>query len=158
MGDNEFNIRTVSYSDRSRLANLIHFGSYVHQHLDWKSPLDWIGKQPYLLIENSDGLIATLACPPDLPEISWVRLFAVSPQNKAEKAWRLLWEETLDEISRNGKIQVAALSMQSWFTDILDKNKFIHTDNVIVLINESTNTIKEPKTSTINIRQMTPDD
>src|SRR4030042_5030367 len=158
MGDNEFNIRTVSYSDRSRLANLIHFGSYVHQHLDWKSPLDWIGKQPYLLIENSDGLVASLACPPDLPEISWVRLFAVSSQIKAVKAWRLLWEATLHEISQNGKIQVAALSMQSWFNEILVETKFEHTDNVIVLISENTTTIQEPHTSSIKIRHMITED
>jgi ribosomal protein S18 acetylase RimI-like enzyme len=158
MCESEYNIRTASYCDRSRLANLIHFGSYVHQHLDWKSPLDWIGKQPYLLIEKDDGLIATLACPPDLPEMAWIRLFAVGSLIKAEKAWKLLWEATLDEISRNGKIQVAALSMQGWFNEILLASKFMHTDDVIVLISEGTAIIKEPNKSTIKIRQMIPED
>jgi hypothetical protein len=39
MDEIDYKIRSVSLIDRSRLANLIHFGVYVHQHLDWKSPL-----------------------------------------------------------------------------------------------------------------------
>jgi ribosomal protein S18 acetylase RimI-like enzyme len=158
MDANEFRIRTASYSDRSRLANLIHFGVYVHQHLDWKPPLDWIGRQPYLLIEKNDGLLATLACPPELPEITWVRLFAVSSNIKADKAWGLLWGVTQDELLQNGKIQVAALSLQSWFTTILKENQFEHTDNVVVLICKSTTAIPEPNPASIEIRQMIPED
>jgi ribosomal protein S18 acetylase RimI-like enzyme len=156
--ENEFNIRSVLVSDRSRIANLIHFGMYVHQHLDWMSPMDWIGKQPYLVIENREGILATLACPPDLPEITWIRLFAVSSSINIEKAWRLLWNSSRDEFLRKGKIQVVALSMQSWFTAILETSKFSQTDNVIILINDSSTEIREPNPTSIKIRQMMPED
>jgi hypothetical protein len=156
--ENEFNIRSVLVSDRSRIANLIHFGMYVHQHLDWMSPMDWIGKQPYLVIENREGILATLACPPDLPEITWIRLFAVSSSINIEKAWRLLWNSSRDEFLRKGKIQVVALSMQSWFTAILETSKFSQTDNVIILINEISTDIREPNPISIKIRQMMPED
>ena len=158
MVEAEFSIHNASYADRSRLAALIHFGSYVQQHLDWKSPLDWIGGQPYLLLEKNEGLLATLACPPDLPEIAWVRLFAVSSNIKPDYAWRLLWEATLDEISHNGIIQVAALSMQSWFTDILLASKFEQTDNVNILICENKFAIHEPNMAFVIIRPMMHED
>ncbi len=157
-GENEFNIRTVINSDRSRVANLIHFGTYVHQHLDWRSPLEWIGRQPYLAIENSEGFMATLACPQDIPEITWIRLFAVRSNNKVYKVWRVLWDAACDELSRKGKIQVAALSMQNWFTDILENSRFMHTDNVIVLMFEKNTVIQEPYLKSIQIRSMMPED
>jgi ribosomal protein S18 acetylase RimI-like enzyme len=156
--ENELNIRTVINSDRSRVANLIHFGTYVHQHLDWRSPLEWIGRQPYLGIENSEGFMATLACPQEIPEITWIRLFAVRSNNKVDKVWRALWDATCDELSQKGKIQIAALSMQNWFTDILEKSKFIHTDNVIVLKYEKNTVIQLPYLKSIVIRHMLPED
>jgi GNAT superfamily N-acetyltransferase len=156
--ENELNIRTVINSDRSRVANLIHFGTYVHQHLDWRSPLEWIGRQPYLGIENSEGFMATLACPQEIPEITWIRLFAVRSNNKVDKVWRALWDAACDELSQKGKIQIAALSMQNWFTDILEKSKFIHTDNVIVLKYEKNTVIQLPYLKSIVIRHMLPED
>ena len=41
-------VRTARPDDRQALANLIHFEVYVHRHLDWRHPLDWLGCQPYL--------------------------------------------------------------------------------------------------------------
>ena len=158
MDKDGFTIRAASYADRSRLANLIHFGSYVHQHLDWKSPLDWIGRQPYLLIEKDGGLFATLACPPEYPEIIWVRLFAANSNITAGKAWKLLWDATLDELSGNRKTIISALSLQSWFTDILEDNQFEHTDDVVVLRCESTKSIRDPNPTSIRIRQMVQED
>ena len=96
MNETDFNIRSALLRDRSRLANLIHFGSYIHQHLDWKPPLDWIGNKPYLLLEKDSQLLATLACPADLPEITWIRLFATYSHIDITQAWKLLCEAVLN--------------------------------------------------------------
>jgi len=154
IGKNEFNVRSAQNSDRLKLANIIHFGSNIHQHLDWQSPLDLIGRKPFLVIENDQDLVATLACPPDLPEISWVRLFATSSHIKLDMAWKMLWETTLTEFFQNGKIHIAALSMYSWFNSLLEECKFNHIDNVIVLFYESTTKINDPNTGNINIREI----
>jgi ribosomal protein S18 acetylase RimI-like enzyme len=158
MVEDAFSIHDASYVDRSRLANLIHFGPFIQQHLDWKPPLDWIGRQPYLLLEKNNGLLATLACPPDLPETTWVRLFAVSSQIKPERAWRLLWEATLDRISHHAIIQVVALSMQSWFTDLLLSSNFEQTDFVTILICDNGFEIQKPTIPSVNIRPMMHED
>ncbi len=154
IGMNEFNLRNAQSSDRSKIASLIHFGSYIHQHLDWQSPIDLIGRKPFLVIDKDQVLTATLACPPDLLEFAWVRLFATSIQIKLDSAWNMLWEATLDEFLQNGNKFVAALSMHNWFNSLLEGSKFVHSDNVIVLMSESTTKIREPNIGSINIRQM----
>ena len=158
MEEIDYNIRTAMLSDRSRLANLIHFGAYIHQHLDWKPPLDWIGSKPYLLVEKEGDVFATLACPPDLPEITWIRLFAVSSLINIGQAWRLLWEEANEELSQIGNIQVAAISLQSWFNELLEESEFEHSDNVIVLMWERTTQLPKPDLANITIRPMIPED
>jgi ribosomal protein S18 acetylase RimI-like enzyme len=158
MNEIDYNIRTAIPSDRSRLANLIHFGAYIHQHLDWKPPLDWIGNKPYLLVEREGDLFATLACPPDLPEITWIRLFAVNTLINVGQAWELLWEAANDELSQIGKIRVAAISLQSWFNELLEESEFEHSDNVIVLMWERTTPFPKPDPVNITIRPMIPED
>jgi len=154
MNEIDYNIRPAMPSDRSRLANLIHFGAYIHQHLDWKPPLDWIGSKPYLLVERKCDLLATLACPPELPEITWIRLFAVNSVINVGQAWNLLWEAANGELSQIGNIQVAAISLQSWFNVLLEGSDFEHTDNVIVLLWERTTSFPKPNPSRITIRPM----
>ena len=140
MDEIDYNIRTAIPSDRSRLANLIHFGSYIHQHLDWKSPLEWIGSTPYLIAERDTDIVGTIACPPELPEIAWIRLFAVNSMINVGLAWNSLWGAAIQEISQLGNISVAAISLQSWFNQLLENSEFQHTDNVVVLMWEGSTT------------------
>lgn len=151
-------MREASNADRSRLANLIHFSPYIHQHLDWKPPLDWIGQRPYLLMERDTGLLAALACPPDLPDITWVRLFAASSSVAVDHAWKMLWQATLEELIRWGKIRVTALSLQSWFNQLLEQSQFILIDNVIVLLWDRTTPFPRPNATGVVLRPMMPED
>jgi ribosomal protein S18 acetylase RimI-like enzyme len=158
MDEIDYKIRNALFTDRSRLANLIHFGSYIHQHLDWKPPLDWIGSTPYLLVEKNGDLLATLACPPDLPKITWIRLFAVNSQINVGRAWEFLWEAATKELSRIGNIGVAAISLQSWFNELLEASGFEHTDNVVVLMWERSALLPDPPPTDIKLRIMMPED
>ena len=105
-------VRLAKDSDRSQLASLIHFSPWVHRHLDWRPPLDWIGYQPYILAERDHQLLAALTCPPDPPEVAWVRLFAVSPDISVNDAWAILWPTVYEYL---WGISVAAISFQKWF-------------------------------------------
>ena len=158
MNEIDYNIRNALSTDRSRLATLIHFGAYIHQHLDWKPPLDWIGSKPYLLAEKDGDLFATLACPPDLPKITWIRLFAVNSLINSGQAWKLLWDAAYKELSGIGKIQVAAISLQSWFNELLEGSGFEHTDDVVVLMWEGSTSLPTPQTTNVIIRPMMHED
>jgi len=83
-------IRSALPDDRLQLKNLIQFESYVHRHLDWKQPLDWIGHSPFLVAERKGRVIASLACPPDPPGVAWIRTFATSGLLQPDDAWNLL--------------------------------------------------------------------
>jgi ribosomal protein S18 acetylase RimI-like enzyme len=158
MNEIDYTIRNALSTDRSRLANLIHFGSYIHQHLDWKPPLDWIGSKPYLLVEKGGDIFATLACPPELPKITWIRLFATSSLINLTRAWKLLWAAASEELSRIEEIRVAAISLQSWFNELLEGSGFEHSDNVIVLMWERSTPLPNPPPTSIKIRLMMPED
>lgn len=158
MDEIDYKIRTALPADRSRLANLIHFGTYTHQHLDWKPPLDWIGNKPYLVLERYHDIAAILACPPELPEIAWIRLFAVSSMVNVGEAWKSLWAAAMKELSEFGKMRIAAISLQAWFNALLEASEFDYTDNVVVLMWERSTPLPQPSLTDISIRPMLPED
>jgi ribosomal-protein-alanine N-acetyltransferase len=133
-----FLVRTISENDRQELANLVHFERHIHRHLDWRTPIDWIGIPPFFIIEQEGKIVAALACPPDPPGIAWVRLFAVSTGLSVGEAWRELWQQVsqqLVEIDKN--MRVAAIPLNTWFRSTLEANDFELADHVVVLLRES---------------------
>jgi len=130
----QISVRPASRADTQQLANLIHFEPYVHRHLDWRPPLEWIGHVPYLVLERKNSIIAALACPPDPPNIAWVRLFAVSSGYTPQVAWEDLWPEALEILRQTSPtISAAAIPLQSWFRQLLERSDFRQTHKVVVL-------------------------
>jgi ribosomal protein S18 acetylase RimI-like enzyme len=159
MTQSDFTIRTATYKDHKELANLIHFEVYVHRHLDWKPPLDWVGCHPFLIAEKDDEIIASLACPPDLPSIAWIRMFAVTSDLKVENTWNALWNEALSLLKKEKDIKwVAAIPIHAWFQTLLRESSFRLAQRVVMLSwerqNIPTGNIKIPA----QIRPMTQDD
>jgi ribosomal-protein-alanine N-acetyltransferase len=109
-------------------------------------------------MEKGSNLIAALACPPELPEIAWIRLFVVNPIYPLEIAWNILWSASCDELIKLGSRQIAVLSIQSWFSTTLETSGFVHTDNVIVLLHERGQNLPKPDRQKLLIRQMLPED
>lgn len=124
-------IRPALDSDRTKLATLIHFSPYVHRHLDWRSPLDWLGDEPFFVAERDEQILAALACPPDIPDLTWVRLFAVSTALTVDDAWDRLWPVVLRLLG--DEVPVAVLPLQSWFQRILAASDFEHHHDVVML-------------------------
>lgn len=130
----EMVIREAKLDDQRRLANLLHFGSHVHRHLDWRQPLDWIGYQPFDIAEQNGDIQGALACPPDPPNVAWIRLFAVSQGASAEQIWDHLWLGALEKLRNlNGPVNVAVIPLQSWFRRLVELSDFVHSHQVIVL-------------------------
>jgi ribosomal protein S18 acetylase RimI-like enzyme len=125
--------RPAIHEDRSRLANLLHFETFVHRHLDWRQPLDWLGKDPYLVMETAGRLSAALACPPDPEQIAWIRLFAVMARVDVGEAWFTLWPTAKEQLQEMGVERVAAIALQDWFRDLVTASQFENSDNVVVL-------------------------
>ncbi len=45
-------IRPVKQEDYHQISNLTFNESKIHRHLDWRSPLEWIGSPCYWALEE----------------------------------------------------------------------------------------------------------
>lgn len=130
----QLNIQPAEFDDRHYLANLIHFGAYVHRHLDWRPPLDWIGQSPFLVARRNGEIVGALACPPDPPNVAWIRLFAAARGVPSRSIWDELWNAArnlLQDLVRPPK--VAAIPLHDWFTELLRASQFSSEHKVVVL-------------------------
>ncbi|HBY09252.1 MAG TPA: hypothetical protein DEH22_16290 [Chloroflexi bacterium] len=144
-------VRLAQNKDRHQLANLLHFGSWVHRHLDWRPPLDWIGYQPYIVAERKGRLLAALACPPDPPEVAWIRLFAVESDMAIGEAWDYLWPVAREYL---WGVTVAAIPLQGWFSQLLATAQFSETHQVVMLRWENHMELPESASADCIIRLM----
>jgi ribosomal protein S18 acetylase RimI-like enzyme len=152
-------IRSAVQEDRQRLANLIHFEINVHRHLDWRTPLDWIGYPPYLVMEQRKNLLAALACPPDPPRVAWIRLFAVVHHLSIERTWEALWLDALDALASMPEVKwAAALALWPWFAQLLEVNGFEENNRVVMLAWEAGSKLPESHVSDVTVRPMNFDD
>jgi ribosomal-protein-alanine N-acetyltransferase len=131
-----FQVRPAVLADHRQLANLIHFSVYVHRHLDWRHPLDWIGASPFYVVEDKGQILAALACPPDPPLIAWVRLFLNSGKIPLLESWQMLWEWVHLELSQNKRIMVAAIVLQDWFLELLIASGLTSRQSIVMLERE----------------------
>ncbi len=151
-------IRQANSSDQKQLANLIHFSTLVHRHLDWRPPLEWIGHDPFLVLEEDNRLVAALACPPDPPSVVWIRLFVAYDEENLVVSWSQLWSQALEMISPDPDLQVAAIPLQNWFQRLLKASQFQTTTDVVMLIWDKGKIPPEQPSPEISIRPMTIDD
>jgi ribosomal protein S18 acetylase RimI-like enzyme len=154
----DLSVRSATEHDRQQLANIIHFETRVHRHLDWRAPLEWIGYEPFLIAERDGNILAALACPPDPVEVSWIRLFAVASSNSPEVAWHALWPTALDLLAQRPGISVAVIPLQQWFQSLLGKSDFYKSHNVVLLSWQRGTPIPASRPSSIHIRPMSFDD
>jgi ribosomal protein S18 acetylase RimI-like enzyme len=126
-------VRPADLSDHQQLSNLIFFETHLHRHLDWRSPLEWLGAPFYWALEEGRRITAALACPTEVDGIAWVRLFVYSGHWSPQNAWSMLWATAKDEIARTGGATAAAIAMQPWFRYVLEASGFENRQQIVML-------------------------
>jgi len=154
----KYSVRPANSNDHKQLANLIHFGTLVHRHLDWRPPLEWIGHTPFLVLEEDSRLVAALACPPDPSSVVWLRLFVAYDEEYLVKAWTQLWSTALEMLPPEPNLLIAAIPLQNWFLQLLESSNFHPTTDVVMLIWDSGEIPPKHPSTEISIRPMTVDD
>ncbi len=134
-------IRPASKTDQDDLERLLNTSNHVHRHLDWRSALDWLGYQPFWVLQKNQRLLAALACLPDPPEVAWVRLFAAADSIDPFEAWMTLWDKIRQNDSLTLSGQIVALALQKWFEGVLVQSGFNQHQTIIVLVWKSRRTI-----------------
>ncbi len=152
-------ISVAAPQDLTQLANLIHFDSYVHRHLDYRAPLEWVGHEPFFVYQENNRILAALACPPDPPHVAWIRLFASNYQTQVSHAWDLLWQAACAGLKENKYLEwVAAIPLQNWFANLLINSKFSLNHHIIMLRRAANSLPEAPASQNFRIRPMTTDD
>jgi ribosomal protein S18 acetylase RimI-like enzyme len=154
-------VRPASPKDHQQLSNLIFFESRLHRHLDWRSPLEWLGAPFYWALEEDGQITAALACPPEREGIAWVRLFVYTGRWSAESAWTPIWATAREEIAQAGGARAAAIAIQPWFQDVLAASGFDNRQQIVMLEwrhQTSGGLAGAASTPGIRIRRMTEDD
>ena len=126
-------VRPVDLNDHQQLSNLIFFETHLHRHLDWRSPLEWLGAPYYWALEQGRHITAALACPTEVDGIAWVRLFVYAGHASADNAWSLLWATARNEIGHAGGATVAAIAVQNWFQQLLAASGFESRQRIVML-------------------------
>lgn len=157
-GQLDLHVRLASTKDKQKIANLLHFETYVHRHLDWRNPLDWISHQPYLVLVSGNDILAALACPPDPPDISWIRLFAAGSSIPIDEAWKTLWITAREKLSSCKVNKVAVIPLHEWFRQLVIHSRFSPSTQVITLSWSRQALPPSTEIKEITIRAMTPDD
>jgi ribosomal-protein-alanine N-acetyltransferase len=152
-------IEQAKSQDVQQLANLIHFDSFVHRHLDYRPPLDWVGDYPFNVLVVNEKIQAALACPPDPPHVAWIRLFAAAHHIQVTQAWDQLWQTSLSQLRIKSEVKwVAAIPLQTWFSRLLIKEKFELTHDILMLSWDGAALPAPSQHPSIHIRPMTLDD
>lgn len=126
-------VRPADPKDHQKLSDLIFFEPRLHRHLDWRSPLEWLGSPFYWAVDEGSQITAALACPPEVEGIAWVRLFVFRGGWLAGNAWEALWGTAREGIARAGGAQVAAIAMQTWFQQVLANSGFESRQRIVML-------------------------
>lgn len=150
--------RQAVLEDHQQIANLMFFESHVHRHLDWRAPLDWLGSPYYWVMEGNARIQAVLACPQDPPGVAWIRLFAHSRELTLDDAWISLWNEAKRGIAQQGGAIVALIAMHTWIHDVLTRNDFIKTQDIIMFEWKGAISPQPLRSEGITIREMEPGD
>jgi ribosomal protein S18 acetylase RimI-like enzyme len=154
----DLQVRPAVLTDQRQIANLIHFSSTVHRHLDWRSPLEWIGSPPFYVLESRGEVVAALGCPPEPPSVAWVRLFVNSGRIPVQESWQVLWDRAHSDLVQKGQFVTAAIVLQEWLRDLLLSNGFTSHQSIVMLERDGGAPIEKALPPEIIIRSMMPYD
>ncbi len=126
-------VREADEEDRQKISNLLHFELRVHRHLDWRTPLEWLGSSPFIVGEEQGRIIGALACPVDPEGVAWLQLFVASTGRPVADIWQPLWSKALSVLEPQHGLVLAAIPMHDWLVTLLKQDGFALANEIVVL-------------------------
>ncbi len=127
-------IRTATESDQESIDSFLYNAAAVHRHLDWRSPMDWLGNNNFLLELESRRLKGILICTAEPGEVHWIRIFASHDFSSMENRWQSLFSKFLEHASLQAEpITVAAIAYFEWMRELLELNQWLVHQKVVQL-------------------------
>lgn len=155
----EGQIRSASRHDLPALSRFIDSAPRTHRHLDWCPPLDWLGSQPFVILDTDEGIQACLVCPEDPPKIAWIRYFACTLGVNPLSVWPQLFQTCISYYQNRKTPTLPALGLSDWFTNLLRRNGFQLHQHIVSLERETADPLpKIAPNSDVFVRLMQPED
>ena len=130
-----YQVRPADCNDATALQNFIHGQNQMHRHLDWRDSLEWLGREPFFLLEENYRVLAALAAPPEPASVAWVRLFGNNARISAERAWEELFPSILAVLADlRPRPTLASLALREWYSRLLQNQGFRHHQDIIVFL------------------------
>ncbi len=150
-------VREATREDRPIVAALLTAG-HRHQHLDWLSALDLLGRSPFLVSFARGMPAGCLACPPEPPGVAWLRLFSVASGFDPQSLWDALWPHVLRQARELRLRQAAVLLMEKWLEPLLQGSGFARTNAVIFLEWRGGRLPHSSRSADIELRRLDPEE
>jgi len=151
-------VRRAVAEDQQQIANLMFYESNMHRHLDWRTPLDWLGSSNYWVLDEGNRISGALACPEDPSRVAWIRLFGYLTHLSASEAWHPLWDMVRTTAVEQQNTQIAAIVVKHWFQSLLLASGFELKQNIVLLELRGENFRSFPMPQDITIRPMDEND
>jgi [ribosomal protein S18]-alanine N-acetyltransferase len=128
-------LRPAQKSDFTPLFHFLGSQTHAHRHLDWRDPLEFLGRPPFWIQEDNQHITAALCCTPEPEEVAWIRLFAVSAHNSVDRSWQQLFAACLEDLRQDPHHpQIVSLSLKDWYEELLTRNGFHHHQDIVVFL------------------------
>jgi ribosomal protein S18 acetylase RimI-like enzyme len=148
-------LRPAQKNDYSALYSFSNSLNYLHRHLDWRDSLEWLGRDPFWVMEEKGELQAVLACPPEPAEVAWVRLFGATMHTSPDRAWKKLFEPTLAYLQNVKPVPaITSLALRDWFEDLIKRNGFRHYQDIVVFIFDTDPPAPRKMSAEFQLREM----
>ena len=117
-------------SELRQLANPPHV---AYTHLDWLAPEERLLDDSTFALEEDDRLCATISLAPETPDFAWLRFFFSLQDGKHQEHFGDLLNYGKKWLAQNKVNALYSLSHQEWFENLLVRNGFEKSDQIVTL-------------------------
>lgn len=166
-------IRVAEINDKPDIMYLLQHSRYQHLHLDWQPPADWVGKQGFVVLPQTEPAKQTLAnrlfaAPPRLAAClaavadpvpaAWVRVACLGNVSAPKEVLAALLEEVVSKLRGTAVSELGWLAVDSWPNQWLPTLNFYIANEIETYVKIGKDIPRIPLPGGLTIRRAHPDD
>lgn len=122
----------ASIEHKHEISRFLTQNNQTHLHLDWFTPIEWLGQQPFLLEKDKQHILSIMLSAPEVSKSTWVRLFSIEKNMNIQDVWERLLNKTIMMLREQQINQLGALGCSEWFRDLLFRSNFKQHNTIVV--------------------------
>ena len=153
-------IRRAERGDEKIINDFLSSRIFLHRHLDWRSPTEWLGSHPYLILfDHAQKIQAVINCAPEPLDHFWIRLYACKKSSNPVNNWQQIFPYAENNANRQSKNPMfITLAYQDWWKDLLEIEGWEKIQEVVQLEWNPRSRVSAPEKSVKDIRKLHIDD